>query len=551
MSRILGPVPSDRWESKVRAELSKQLPANWIVVCNVSYLWTNEEGYTRDGQADFVVLAPGLGMAIVEVKGTRKIWVGEDGTWYKITHKGLKLKLKEPPPEQAGRNMHNLTTKVKEKLGEVHFPGLFAWLVVYPNGEVNGKLDTYFENSFVGKKNLHQLKSSIEGVLIDRGKHGLGKQFTEDLATESSKILTNGYFVVKSVDTDLDAEEDTQDIDQLTRQQFAALRGAFELPSVSIVGPAGSGKTVLAIWKLLALLEEGRHAVYVCFNTPLAKHLKLRYPDAAVSIVSVDKFFLDLTGTRPQSHSDFFTHTLPDLVMGHTFDMGEEDRYDAIIVDEAQDFGSDRLTALQCLLAEQDREAQWLIFSDHKQNLYQGGKDSPLDAEVTYRLYHNCRNTKRLNSATNSVCHVEVQSMLGVPEGEHPQVAMCKSELMAQKAWDLVRQVSPTGGAVILSPFILAKSCMKDSRKGHGLELTTDINRLGQSGYVFFSTIKSFKGLEAGHVVLVHAGIPDAHQALAAEDLYVAFTRATTRLDIVTTNQEAKAWYQAALPHIV
>jgi superfamily I DNA/RNA helicase len=256
---------------------------------------------------------------------------------------------------------------------------------------------------------------------------------------------------------------------------------------------------------------------------------------------------LELVGTRTQNQNNYFTDTLPDLVMGHSMAMGEQDKYDAIIVDEGQDFGESRRTALGFLLKEQSEGTQWLIFSDQNQNLYQGGKENLIEAEVVFRLYHNCRNTERLNSAANSVCQVDVLSMDGVPKGEHPQVGLCKSELMAQKAWDLVQQISPEGGSVILSPFTLANSCMKDSPKGHGLKLSEDINQLGQSGYVFFSTIKSFKGLEAVHVVLVHADKPGANRALAAEDIYVAFTRATTRLDIVTTNKEAEAWYQQSL----
>ena len=68
------------------------------------------------------------------------------------------------------------------------------------------------------------------------------------------------------------------------------------------------------------------------------------------------------------------------------------------------------------------------------------------------------------------------------------------------------------------------------------------ISKLGQPGYVFYSTIKSFKGLECRHVIFIHADKPDVTQALAKEDLYVAFTRASARLDVVTANLEAAEW---------
>ena len=88
---------------------------------------------------------------------------------------------------------------------------------------------------------------------------------------------------------------------------------------------------------------------------------------------------------------------------------------------------------------------------------------------------------------------------------------------------------------------------MSNSPKAYGLTLTENLREIGRPGFVFFSTIKSFKGLEAPHVVLVHADKPNASQALAEEDLYVALTRATSRIDIVTSNKGAEEWFAEQL----
>ncbi|HAG72195.1 MAG TPA: hypothetical protein DCL66_08340, partial [Gammaproteobacteria bacterium] len=82
MPRVIGPVPSDRWEREVRRQLLKQLPENWVVICNVSWALKDDYGSVRDGQADFVVLAPELGLAVVEVKGSKLVRVDENGIWY-------------------------------------------------------------------------------------------------------------------------------------------------------------------------------------------------------------------------------------------------------------------------------------------------------------------------------------------------------------------------------------------------------------------------------------------------------------------------------------
>jgi DNA replication protein DnaC len=558
MPTLIGPVPSDKWEREVRRQLSKQLPANWFVICNVSWAIRNEIGYVRDGQADFVVLAPELGLAVVEVKGSFSVRVGDDGKWYRRVLSRSKgdseALIKEPPPEQANRNMHTLVNILKNELFSIphsQFPGLYAFLVAYPNGVVDGSSDMYDSSTIITKKNLHRLGGAIKKALKARGNESLGKKFTQEIAENAVKILTNQRFRVASVDTELIATEDEESIDELTRQQFAALRGAFELPRVAISGPAGSGKTLLAIWKLSALIEEGKRAIYVCFNKSLSKSLSTRYPELSSAIFSVDSLFWSLVDDHSErSNNEFYSDILPNRVMDARTKFTSENFYDAIIIDEGQDFGDNRVIALYQLLMN-SADSQWLYFSDNNQDLYGHGSHEALGAEVIFRLYHNCRNTERINAATNKVCSSDVKPMPGLPSGEIPRINVCKGNLMAKEAWALINDISPNGGAVIISPYKYEKSCMNGFNQAHGLTLTEDINMLGEPDFVFYSTIKSFKGLEARHVVFVDADQPNLNPALTDESLYVAFTRATARLDILTTNPEAESWFSSRLSSLL
>lgn len=200
-----------------------------------------------------------------------------------------------------------------------------------------------------------------------------------------------------------------------------------------------------------------------------------------------------------------------------------------------------RVIALLDLLAN---GGQWLFFVDWRQDVYRAGNGDALGAEVTFRLYHNCRNTESTNTATNRYCRQSISSLPGVPVGTVPLVSRCTSHrAMAMRAWALAHELSPEGGAVFISPYRLGNSCVDEVRRGHGLELTEDIRNLGRPGFVYFSTIKSFKGLEAQQVILLHADMPDKSQAFASEDLYVACTRATGRLAILVSTEEASNWF--------
>ena len=554
MARIIGPITPDKWERVVRTQLQTQLPSDWTVVSNVCWALKDDNGFVRDGQADFVVLAPNMGMIIVEVKGSRSVRVADDGLWYRqelnrrTGELGREFVLDEAPPEQANRNMHRLAAIVKQELSSSDFPGSYAFVVIYPNGVIKGKSDLYDRSTIITNDEMSNLTLSIKNALIKRGATNHGHKFSADLSERIGKMLSNGSFIVRPADTIQDAIDDRTDIDELTRQQFAALRGAFELQSVAIVGPAGCGKTMLALWKLSALLEEGHKAIYVCFNKALAEYLRSQNNNIASAIISVDSLFAKLSGPPgPNTNIDttYFQETLPQRVFDIAVDMPTSEKYDAIIIDEGQDLGETRVIALLELLK---KNGQWLFFADWKQNLFNSSEKQVLGAEVTFRLHHNCRNTALTNAATNLYCKQSVAAMPGVPVGAHPLVVRCNSaNSMAQRAWELVNQLSPQGGAVILSPRKLENSCMANLRLGYGLNLSQDVKDLGKEGFVFFSTIKAFKGLEAQTVILVDVDVPGDNVAFTAEDLYVACTRATGRLALITTSERTHEWYTKAL----
>lgn len=529
MPKVVGPAPHNRWENEVLKAFRQQLPPDWVVMPSVA--WTlRKDDYVRDGEADFVVLAPGLGLVVIEVKGSKEFRVDQDGVWQRLQPDGSWLPLRQSPPEQAMRNMHTLAGFLKEKYRWIEFPGRYAYLVVYPQGETQD-LGMFDESTVATRRHMHQLASRIRNALEGRGTGGQGKQFTDGIVEKVVDQLKNRKFHLVKVDSGGDVEDDKTKIEQLTRQQFATLRGLFDLPRVAVIGPAGSGKTVLAMWRLKAHIDDGSKAIYVCFNRNLASSLRLLNPDHAQFIWSVDRLFHKFCpeAAVPADKGRlrrFFDEELPGLVIDKSPSL---EKYDAIIVDEGQDFSEFQALALHELLTP---DGAWAFFADWRQDLYRKGTGTPIGAEVVFTLHHNCRNVKRINEATNRFVRKAIPSMPGMPEGVAPTVEATKSQ--AERAWELAKQWSGEGSIAILSPYSLGLSAMKDHRNGHGLRLSEDLNDLGVKGMVYFSTIRSFKGIEASAVIVVDAEIPGEKDVFGEDDLYVATTRATTRLAILT-----------------
>jgi thymidine kinase len=487
-------------------------------------------------------------MVIAEVKGSREIWIDEDGLWYRSGEAGEKILVKKPPPEQAMSNMHRLAAIVEEKGGWPSFPGRYSWLVMYPNGRTNQMPFLFDASTIVMNRDMNDLPRRLRASLDQRGFEGRAGMFTSTVVDKVAQILMSRPFSVTKADSQSDVRADINHIDALTRQQFAALRGIFELPRVAVIGPAGSGKTLLAIWRLQAVIESGKRGLYVCFNTKLAEALRKRNPELAVAIVSVDKFFARMCpDSRAEGNlSTYFREVLPDRAFDAAESYPAELKYDAIIVDEGQDFNESRLYVLNELLKPGAND--WVIFSDRRQDLFRVSAGDTFGAEVIFKLHHNCRNTIRVNGDTNLFLGKErVESMPGMPEGERPELVLCSSkEAMAMKAWELAKQWSTERGVVILSPYGIDRSSMADSRKGHGLSLTEDLDELGCNGKVYFSTIRSFKGIESPAIILIDADIPSDAEGCAfrLEDLYVACTRPTARMAILSKSPVAIEWFK-------
>lgn len=530
MPKVVGSLPADRWEMAVLKAFKQQLPNDWIVIPSVK--WTLGKGnYVRDGETDFVVLAPGLGMVIVEVKGSRDFRVSDNGVWQRKQPNGSWLSLEEAPPEQATRNMYEIVAALNNQQRWTSFPGRYAYLVIYPQGKANRLPEMFDESTIATHQHMNQLHSRLVHAIEKRGQGYKSEKLTRDIVETIIDQLKNRTFRVQKVDTEQDVADDLQKIEVLTRQQYASLKGLFQLPNTAVIGPAGSGKTILAMWRLKALADAGKNAVYVCYNRALADVLRLRNPDYQEHIWNVDRLFSQFCPEqRPdQELNEYYREYLPGLVMDRADSL---EHYDAIIIDEGQDLSESQTIALHDLLKA---DAVWAFFADWKQDLYGAGSGNPIGAEVIFHLYHNCRNTIKINEASNNFLDLSVESMPGMPEGEIPVVQYTGNQ--ATTAWELAKQWTGEGSIVILSPFKYENSSMRGQIKGHGLTLSQEVQDLGKENTVVFSTIKSFKGIEASCVIIVDVDIPDQNCAFSKDDLYVASTRATARLALISNKK--------------
>ena len=141
--------------------------------------------------------------------------------------------------------------------------------------------------------------------------------------------------------------EDGAALVRLTEEQFNILELLASFSRVGVSGGAGTGKTLIAMERARRLAAEGRHVLLLCYNRALAVYLKTLAHGFTVSTFhSLCDSLAKSAGlpwpsvpTGPDAQA-FWRDEAPAFLL-QALDRLPAERFDAVIVDEAQDFHED------------------------------------------------------------------------------------------------------------------------------------------------------------------------------------------------------------------
>jgi hypothetical protein len=317
-------------------------------------------------------------------------------------------------------------------------------------------------------------------------------------------------------------------------------------------GTAGSGKTQLALRVLADADARGQRAMYVCFNRPLADHVRrLASPEVAVTTFHMlsDRKARERGEVPDFGRTDVFDHLAE--VFASTPPRPNE-QVDLLVIDEGQDFAQGWADALLRYVA-QEGQAWWL--EDPMQNLY----DRPrvvlpgwvtLHAHANYRTPRDVlRDIDRLVGAHRPVeaaCPIEGEPLDIATYGDlyglrdATTAAIAKARLAGFALADIVVLTYCGRERSALLPFDrLGKHAM---RRFDGT-YDGDGNPVFRAGDVLIETVFRFKGQSAPCVILTEIDFDEFDERVARR-LYVGATRATMRVSLVVSERAVRKLLQ-------
>jgi Nuclease-related domain/UvrD-like helicase C-terminal domain/AAA domain len=556
MATMIPPTPSSDTpgsERRVFESLKNCLESSeWTILhsLGISSTWTG-----AFGEIDFVVVIPRLGIVCVEVKGGQV--THKNGIWYtRRFNSSTSEELKRSPFRQAQEGMWKLRQALVAKFGqgasESRCP--IGWMAILPDVDCPPITPEFSRGEVIDQSDMMQdLSKRISGspsLLQLSGRNDLQAP-NAGTCKRILGFLRPNFDRVEMASTDIWDTE--RRIKSLTEEQYDVLDAIAENSSCLVKGPAGTGKTNIAIEAARRLSLSGKRVVLACYNRHLGSWLRKCLDEQGLQhVVSghVHGLLRDrvarssLAGDLPQigeiDSEELYGRMYFDLGALAIDELGET--FDAVLIDETQDFEAARIADIARAWTSGASDAKIILFGDFtRQALY--GRSTTSNDELrsafsgppTFNLSINCRNTRRIAKHTDLICGFTGTKISDKQaEGDPVEIfyAADHAEGLA-KLSQIVTALRAAGvrasDVALLGPRRRERSTVAGINTVAGWKIR-DISSADPEA-VSYSTIHAFKGLESPVVIVVDAGTGNTDETDAL--LYVAMSRARIRLFLI------------------
>lgn len=433
-----------RGEFLVYKELEK-LPDDWTVIHDYWRFYVTGKGRYINYESDFIVLIPGRGFVVIEVKNWNRARV-RDGQWEFVPRgRGAEefcpMGAKASPLNQAYlaakklndelchvRRFSRWYSDAKYRNGKVEYHSLAILLNQTPDA-VPDTTDALPADTDAVRENAVPLKHLyICGLreLQERLQEKIERLFTLRPHRPEAYIALDPQQIEQIVNYLLPSfylEGDPQAFNRMMEEAAAPLQALLPMleestQGISVTGCAGSGKTWMAVREVQRLAEKfgaEKKILFLCYNAALAEHVR-RLPSLSpylsaghVRVVTFPELCLQLTGVcfgeQWEAQNNWYrslisaedTAAVAD-VLAH---ISPGDKADFIFIDECQDFIEPWGRVVEALL---NPGAKLYSFSDDNQNLFvQREKTYCPKTATRVRLTRNLRNSAEIARFSSAI----------------------------------------------------------------------------------------------------------------------------------------------------
>lgn len=526
--------------------------SDWTILHSLNIAPTHHQTRIM-GEIDFLVIIPKLGMIAIEIKAHREIRI-EDGIWFlgRSDQSGSRN-----PFVQLKDTMFSLQKYISNNNVLLKEIPIFP-LVIFTHCEVTLESVEVDRTSYASSKEFRSgqlselLKKKISLAREELLKKNSAQWLRYNPDRPDEKDISN---LIKLLRPNLElshqvanhSETIEKELLKFTAEQFDALDSLADHSCVLFSGPAGTGKTFIAIESAIRAAKEGSKVLFICMNKLLSEHLKKQlngYANITVSTLhALLKSYDPKTSPSIEDQYNYWNNELPQLAYSNIINKSEDGSYDLLIIDEAQDIIGNNLwlDCLDLLLDKGLTYGKWHIFGDFVyQSIYSKNvSESELidnlrkrnPSFINYKLYKNCRNTESSSRRSLNLLAMDspyksyLRSQSSILDSQYYMYSNDSEQL--KKLNEILKTCLKEGfnysDIVILSKVAESKSLAHKNKE----LLNAKVYTLDPDG-LSYTSIYKFKGLEAPVIILI-----DFDEIESEEAQKMMFTGATRATDSV------------------
>lgn len=506
-------MPTDS-ERIVYQELKNQLPDTFDVFYSVG--WTSyHAGRLIKSEADFIVASPDYGFLCLEVKGGNGIRI-EDNKWYLSDAVHGERRLNSSPYDQAEKNMYYFS-KVFSSKYNTKYSGIYGAGVIFPFYPVGEELElsNRHRTCTIDSNDLNNIYDRVKKMFRLWAGSSYGRRYYPASQHHAFLELIRDRIAISAAAGAL-VRYKGQQLSVINRVQDNYIYLLKNVRQFYMRGGAGTGKTWIAMKMAKDEASSNqRKVLFVCASNPLADMVRTHIGES-VEVKDIHSLFEmvveDITQFQPPLYEGISTGRI-----------NCQCKYDAIFVDEAQDFTNEWASTIRSLLASPN-ESRLGVFFDDVQVLREDSFGNGFGiAELPYLLRENIRNTANIYNWTAEQTNLGTDMIANPVEGPTPTTEV----------------INEHGQLVLLLETLFKRYLEEEYLKNDSLVILTEskeqfINEFqdGIAKWKFIHgtpcneneisvySVDEYKGLEANMVIYIHS-------TAATQNMnYIAYTRA-------------------------
>ena len=545
MAAVYGNISSEKSEQKVLKYLEKNLNEEWIIYQNFLL-----DKNVDDGQVDFLILHKTIGGIILEVKGGRietYLDPNNEYKWLSINRKNEKFSIKDPflqSKDQAWK-LKRYLKDIKTMMHSFNFVNAAA----FPDVQ---KID--FESPFMNDLNTFSREDF---------NNNLGFQFKKLLQnvqqrphTEQTLQQLHNYLLpIFKTNSTLQSSFDFMDeqFNEATEEQFKAMIEIEENSKLYVKGPAGTGKTLIAINFAKRMLENNKTVFFACYTQNLGEYLKSEFSQYENIFTGnihslLREIFSLVSGEMPFDNEDKkkkfeeYTNDMNSWIIDNgtdTFIFQTQNLYrlfeildikiNTVLIDECQDFSLEAQEGISLLNLYSD-EPKFYMFGDPNQTQLSEWK--PLFTEPTRTLSKNMRNS---NEIINKLFALDVENS-GISDDLNVDYEVLSGFELNNQKIEIQEKLPKILHNLTTEGVELSQIAILGLHTGHANDIR-HLSALGKKIYeldeITVDSALRYKGLEKDVVIAIFPDYKVSNTQLLKSQIYTGISRPQKKLVVL------------------